>query len=88
MFTRWRAARRPARFHPDAPWPPADPWSANKARELTHDDRTGTTVWTDETCDEMCVIEHNMGGELRRHRHPACEHHMVPVDATAQTDAR
>jgi hypothetical protein len=50
-------------------------WARQKVRELAVPDNGGATVWTDDTCGELCVIEHNSGGGLRRYRNPACEQH-------------
>lgn len=74
-----RRKRRPERFHADAPWPPVDPWARGKVARIIAADEIGVTVWTDETCGELCVIEHNIGGEMRRHANPGCEEHRTPT---------
>lgn len=73
---RFMQRRRPKRLHPDNPWPVEDIWAHDKLIELSDPHNTCTTVWVDETCG-LCVIEHNMGGEMGRRRNPSCDRHRL-----------
>lgn len=59
---------------------------SRKVEAILAADPAGVTVWTDETCGELCVIEHNDGGGMRRHSNPGCDRHRLPATASASPD--
>ncbi len=66
--------KRPERLHAETPWPVENEWAAAKVAELLPGG-VGDTIWTDETCDEQCVVRHNAGGEQVVYRNPDCTIH-------------
>lgn len=75
-----RTPPRPENFHPDAPWPIENEWARNKVMEAI--DGVGQRIWTDDSCGEMCVIEHNAGGEQRRRKNPDCPIHAIKPEGS------